>query len=263
MNRLLLFALIVFTGSAVLHAQDNYKVIRVNGNIILKARGVSLETGTVFSEDDDLLFSTDDATAAVINSRKGRLILTSREHDLSKTGSNYMPAMYNIASRGGLLLNLTDLRNHFTGKYVILDKQLLKLDDTSFPMDDNSYFFLRYIYKGEEINKKLEYSDDTLIIDKNKLYTVDGNPIPSPDNTIITLFYRKGNESVRVNSFELIFPDTGQLKSEISVILDELKGISDSEKVNEINSYITETYGTVSRDNLLLWLESHFGINAL
>ena len=63
----------LFTGSSF--SQENFKVIKVNGVILLKAKGTSLETGTVFSEKDDLLFRTEDATAAVINSRRGRLIL--------------------------------------------------------------------------------------------------------------------------------------------------------------------------------------------
>lgn len=241
-------------------SQDNFKVIKVKGIILLKGKGTSLETGTVFSEKEDLLFRTDDAIAAVINSHKGRLILTSKNHDLSTARSNFLPSMYNIASRGGSLANLIDLRNHFSGKYVVLDKQTLILDKSNFPMDKDHFFFLSYAYKGEEINKKLDYSGDTLIIDKRSLYTVDGNPIPNPDNTTIMLFYRKGFESVQINKFDLIFPDTKQLKKEIQIILDEFKEKPGKEKVGEINAYVNENYGKVYRGNLISWLESNFGL---
>lgn len=241
-------------------SQDNFKVIKVNGAIVLKAKGVSLETGTVFSDREELLFRTDDATAAVINSQKGRMILTSKNHNLSDARSNYLPAMYNISTRGGSLSNFIDLQNHFSGKYVVLEKQKIVLDVVTFPMDNEHFFFLRYTYKGEEINKKLEYSADTLILDKKSLYTVDGRPIPRPDNTSIKLFYRNAGESVQINEFNLIFPDTKQLKTEVKIIIDTMKERSPKDQVGEITAYIYDQYGKVYQQNLLSWLDNNFGL---
>lgn len=249
-----------FIFGGVSSGQDNFKVIRVNGTILLREKGVSLETGTVFSVKDDLIFRSEDATAAVINPQKGRLIITSRNHDLSNARSNFLPAMYSIASRGAWLSNIIDLQNHFSDKYVVLDYQDIVLDVSNFPMDDNHFFFLRYAYKGEDINKKLPHSGDTLKICRESLFTVDGNPIPSPDNTLISLFYRNESESVLINRFDLIFPDTEQLRKEVQVILDELKDKQADEKIAEVNAYINEFYGKVYRLNLLTWLEFNFGL---
>jgi hypothetical protein len=252
--------LFLFIATDSLLSQQDFKVIRVNGSILLKTKGVSLETGTVFSDKEDLIFRSEDATAAVINSQKGRLILTSKNHDLSTASSNNMPSMYNISSRGGPLLNNSDLRNHFSGKYVVLDRQVIKIDNKSFPMDNNNFFFLRYIYKGEEINKKLGFRADTLIIDKNSLFTVDGKPIPNADNTAIKLYYRKGEESLLINDFDLIFPDMIQLKKEAEIILSEIKSKPAKEKIGEINSYLNEFYGKAYEENLISWLKSNFGL---
>jgi hypothetical protein len=241
-------------------SQENFKVIKVNGTILLKTNGTSLQTGTVFSEKEDLLFRTEDATAAVINSQRGRLILTNTNHNLSAAKSNYLPSMYNISTRGGALVNLLDLQNHFSGKYVVLGRQSIEVDNKNFPLDNDHFFFLRYIYKGEEINKKLGFSGDTLIIDKKNLFTIDGKPIPSPDNTSIRLFYRKGPESVAISEFNLIFPDLVQLKSEVKVILDEVKDKPIKEKIGEINSFINEFYGKVYRENLVTWLETDMAL---
>lgn len=246
-----------FTG---LFSQDNFKVIKVNGTILLKEKGLSLETGTVFSEKEDLLFRTDDAVAAVINPDKGRLILTSKSHDLSSASSNYLPSMYNISSRGGALVNMLDIQNHFSGKYVVLGSQKVEIEKKNFPMNDNNFFFLRYLYKGEEINKKLSFVDDTLILDGKALYTVDGKPIPNPDNTTIRLFYRKGAESIEISRFDLIFPDPVQVSKEINVILEQLKTKSTKDKIAEIGSYLSEFYGKVSNDNLILWLKKNYGL---
>jgi len=127
-------------------------------------------------------------------------------------------------------------------------------------MDKDHFFFLRYLYKGEEINKKLAFSGDTLIVDKITLLTVDGNPIPSADNTSIKLFYRKGTESVFINEFDLIFPDMKQLAKETEIILSEIKDKPAKTKVSEIDSYINEYYGKVQRENLTEWLETTFGV---
>jgi hypothetical protein len=241
-------------------SQNDFRVIKVNGTILLKEKGISLETGTVFTDKEDLVFRTEDATAAVINSRKGRLILSSSNHDLSDARSNSLPSMYNISSRGGNVLNNNNLSDLFSGKCVILNRLAIEVDEKSFPMDNSHFFFLRYVYKGEEINKKLAFSGDSLIIDKNTLFTIDGNPIPSADNTLIKLFYRKGTESVFISQFDLIFPDMKQLSREIQIILDEIKDKTYKMKFGEIDSYINELYGKVYMENLAGWLKNNFGV---
>jgi hypothetical protein len=248
-----LFCFLIISFSSF--SQENFKVIKVNGTIVLKTKGVSLETGTVFNEKEELLFRTDDANAAVINQQKGRLIITSKNHNLAAASSNYLPAMYNISSRGVAFGDQANLQELFSGNYVVLDRQGVTIDTETYPMDKDHFFFFRYIYKGEEINKKLSYSGDTLIIDKKGLYTVDGNPISSPDNSLIKLFYRKGTESTLISEFNLIFPDTKQLKEEVTVILESMPDRTTSQKIAEVNSYINDQYGKIYKGDLLSWLD--------
>jgi len=240
--------------------QENFKVIKVNGTILLKNRGVSLETGTVFSEKEDLVFRSDDATAAVINSQQGRLILTSKNHNLAAARTNRMPSMDNIGSRSVTLGGGCELEDYFSCKHVVFEKEAVVVDALTYPMNDDHFFFLRYVFKNEEINKKLSFSGDTLFIDKTSLFTVAGMPIPSADDTSIRLFYHRAGESVIINEFDLIFPDMKQLTKEVEVILTEMKEKSSNEKVAEVDSYLKDFYGKVSRDNLVEWLETNFGI---
>lgn len=254
------FLLFLFISSTSLFSQADFKVIKVNGSILLRARGISLETGTTFSEKEDLLFKSDDATAAVINSQRGRLVITSNAHNLASASSNFLPSMYNISSRGGLLLGSTDLSTHFSGRYVILNKNGIKINKEAYPMNEDHFFFLRYVFKGEEINKKLFFSADTLFIDKASLFTVDGSSIPNADYTLIKLFYRNGNESVFISEFDLIFPDMDQLAKETEIILSETRGKQSDDIIRVTGSYITEFYGKVQADNLAQWLKTKFGI---
>jgi hypothetical protein len=261
MKAILILFVFVFSG-LTMFSQDNFKVIKVNGTIVIKAKNISLETGTVFSENEDLLFRSEDATAAVINSQRGRLILTNSNHDLKTAKSNFLPSMYNISTRGGSMNNLVDLMNHFSGRYVVLDNYYITINESNFPMDNSHFFFVRYLYKNEAINKKLAFSGDTLFFDKKNLFTIDGNQIPAPDNTTMTMFYMKGTDYVLVNNFELIFPDNDQLKKEVQIIIDELRGKPFKEKFNEINSYINELYGKVYQANLLTWLRNSMGLKS-
>jgi hypothetical protein len=241
-------------------AQDNFKVIKVNGTILLREKNISLETGTVFSEKEDLLFRSENATAAVINSQKGRLILTSSNHDLSSARSNYLPSMYNISTRGGSLTDFNDLVNHFSGKYVVLDRQSLMVSNKNFPMDNDNFFYLRYRNNGGNINKTLAFSGDSLIVNKNSLLSADASLMPGTDSILITLFYRKGAESVKINEFELIFPDMKQLTSETEIILGEISDKPLKDKIEEVNSYINEFYGKVDREELVTWLMRDLGV---
>jgi len=241
-------------------SQENFKVIKVNGTIVLKAKGTSLETGTVFSSKEDLLFRSDDATAAVINSQQGRLILTSKNHDLTDARTNQMPSMYNIGTRSVTLPGGSEIEDYFSGKHVVLEKEAVIVDGLTYPMNEDHFFFLRYVYNNEEINKKLSFSGDTLFVDKSTLFTVDGKPIPSADKTSIKLYYHRGSQSVAISEFDLIFPDMTQLTKEVEIILSEIQGKSSNEKVAEIDSYIKDFYGKISRDNLTEWLETKFGI---
>ena len=249
---------LVFIAVQALNGQNDFKVIRVNGTILIKDKNISLETGTVFTDKEDLLFRSEDATAAVINSQRGRLVITSKSHDLAAAKSNYLPSMYNISSRGGSLSGEEDLASVFSGRHVVLGRERTAVDRNAFPMDNDHFFFLRYRYKNEDINKKLGFSGDSLIIDKNTLFTVDGNPIPSADNTSIKLFYRRGSESVFISQFDLIFPDMNQLSKETGVILNEIRDKPASEKINEVGSYINDFYGKVSYDTLKAWLEKKY-----
>lgn len=243
-------------------AQENFKVIKVNGTIVLKAKGVSLETGTVFNEKEDLLFRDNDASAAVINPQRGRVIITSKNHNLAEASSNYLPAMYNISKRGGFADEPETLQDIFSGKYVILDRDEINIDRRIYPLDKEHFFFLRYIYKGEEINKKLPSSADTLIIDKKDLYTIDGKPIPSPDNTLIKLFFMNGASPMQICEFNLIFPDASQVSDEVKVILEALTDKTSYQKTREVSNYIGEEYGKINYESLVKWLNKNFNLNA-
>lgn len=252
-------ALVLSFTTLVPQKEDSYKVIKVNGNITVKKTGKPLSQGDVFQESTMLDFQSTDAKATVINAEKGRFILTPKA---SGSRSNLIPAINNISSRSGAIINIIDLQNHFKGDVCVLERSAVKIASKEYNMNADNFFYLEYVYKGEKINKKMSYAGDSLVIDKAELYKVDGNAITAPDTKEVTLYYRssKENKSYNISTFNLIFPNGDDLKKEVGIILDEIKAKPNANKVDEVMSYLTEFYGKPSKDNVRDWMKKNYKI---
>jgi hypothetical protein len=265
MNKSILF-LIPFLLCSFQQPEDNgkLKVIKVIGSIVIKDTQKLLSTGDEINSKVPLNFKSSDARAAVINMKnKSRYVLTSEasndEGSMGVTAKTHLiPSAITVSSRGVSLLNIIDIQNYFTGNFVILDRMKMKVNSQNFPMDANHLFYVRFKYKGEDINKKLDFSGDTLIIDKEKLFIVDGKPIFQADNTNAKLFYMEGNKSTLINEFNLIFPEVSSFKKEVNVFWDPSDKKTYSVKVDDVISYINEFYGKTDRDNVMEWLSRNF-----
>ena len=246
-----------FTGSVKLPDDEKYKVIKVNGEIIVKRSGKQLITGDEVLASTPLDFKTAEARAAVVSPTKGRFVLTAASQG-GKT--NLVPGMNNVASRSGALLNVIDLQNHFSGDYVILDKNRLKISKEAYPMNDKSFFFLRFSYNNETINKRLSFSGDTLILERSSIFSIDNKPVQILETMPCMLFYRNGeaNENRNISSFTAVFPDLESLEAEMRILMENNHGKKASEKMDEVMGYVTEFYGKADKDNLQRWINSHF-----
>ena len=141
-----------------IQAQTSYKVIKVNGKIQYVRTGSNMALGDEFAQDENLSFDTPNSRAAVINPEKGRFILTPESaSQLSGARSNFLPAMSNISTRGGALNSLIDIQNQFSGPVAILYKASWHLNPYEYPMDENNFFYLQLLYRGETINKNLPF----------------------------------------------------------------------------------------------------------
>lgn len=238
---------------------EKYKVIKVNGQIIIKRSGKSLSTGDELLSSTPLDFKTTDSRAAVISPSKGRFVLTAQ----ANTGkTNLVPGMNNVASRAGALLNIIDLKNHFSGDYVVLEKNKLKISKEAYPMSQKNFFFLRFEYNGESINKRLDFEGDSLVLDRAAIFKIDEKPVAVTEKLPCGLYYRisESNENKPISNFNAVFPDLAVLKTEVQVILDNCSGKKTSERVDEVSAYINEFYGKPDKDNLLEWLQKNFAI---
>jgi hypothetical protein len=242
-------------------SQENYRVIKVNGQIIYVTTGNSMAQGDVFAEDENLSFQTQNSRAAVINPNTGRFILTPENYDdLSSGNSNFLPAMSNLSTRGGAINTQADLENQFSEYLAIIHSASYHVNPNAFPMNDKNFFYLTFDYDGETINKKLDSEGTKLILSRESILSIDGNPIPGLDVPVVTLNYLRDGEPAYISDFVLTFPDPDELNPEIRIILDESKDKSYNAKVNDISGYIFEFYGKPDKEDVMYYLEKEFGL---
>jgi hypothetical protein len=233
---------------------DEYKVIKVIGKIVFKQSGDAMSTGDVFKSDAPLIFKSDNSRAAVISKNKGRFVLAPPAR---KQTTNLVPAVNSISSRSGAIVNSLDVQRHFEGDYLIIDKVSVPVSPQTFPQDKNHFFFISYTYEGEDIMKKLGNNGEKLLIDRDELFTIDGEPIP-PFNTEMTLFYRDATEksNTKLSTFRGVFPKEEELEREVGVILAEYKDKSEEDQFQQVKGYLTEFYGKPYDQSLRDWLQT-------
>jgi hypothetical protein len=234
----------------------NYKVIKVKGHIQFVRTGADMKMGDVYVAGTSLNFVTTSSRAAVVN-KSVRFVIQSN----SKGKVKVLPATSNVTSRAGALINLIDLQNHFSGKYLMFDNEKLQIGKEAFPMDDTHFFYVKYMYNNESIAKRLEFENNYLKINKESLFKVDGKSIKIEEKEM-TLYYRDDVEkrSFKINTFTPVFPDLNVLKTEVEMLLSESEKLTSDQKLAQVTSYLNEFYGKPQKDNLINWLDKEFDL---
>ncbi len=252
----------------VTFAQESFHVVHVKGTVKIKSSGELVTSGSKISADTQLLFGDASSMAAVISTKKGRFILAPSS---SKSGSSelsfYVKDIISEASgklsTRGINNTLLDLRHYLTGNQVYLDGEgRIELNSVNIPMDLDRFFFIRYSYDNQTINKKLSFEKNELIISANEIYQIDGTAINEKMVQDMTLFYynQAEKQSTEVVKFHPIFPENTTLLTEVGMLIEFMEYDTVEQKKADIEAYISDTYGKVSQDNLNKWLKIHFNI---
>ena len=249
------FSLEGFDEAIKLQTSDQYKVIKVDGQIIFQKTKTPMKQGDVFVDGTPLEFGTPQSRAAVISSVKGRFVISASND--GKT--NVLPATNNVSSRAGAITNIVALKQQFSGRVLILGEMRLKLVGESLIMNDSCFFYLSYLHNDEQIDKKLGYESQYLILNKDEIFKIDGQPIEVSEKEM-TMYYRKGSRTDRVGIFTPVFPDLESLKMEVEILLSECFDKSDSDKKSEVKSYLNQFYAKPESDNVSNWLKTEISL---
>lgn len=127
------------------------------------------------------------------------------------------------------------------------------------PMNDSQFFFLRYQYKEESINKKLNFIGDKLLFLSNDIFQIDGKKINKNEVSDFQLYYYKADEkqSNLVNSFDMIFLNNNSHKEELLIINTVVKNLTKEEQQDHLVGYLTDVYGKVYMPSFEEWTNKH------
>lgn len=209
-------------------AQDYYYVIKCNGKVFVGNK--ALKSRDKISENDKIKFSSEKDVLFVFHLTKGNIELTPKgvpelESELvSFLRGKYLPDKSTISSRGlELLQKPEDFHQYFENiGYLVLPYNEFHVDTLIYPLSKNNFFFIRYEYHKEVINKKLSFHGNCVLLQPDELYKVDNNAIDFSEANKTQIFYYNGFEknSLWLSNLVLKVVNENTIKQEIETLLD-------------------------------------------
>lgn len=255
-------------------AQDLFIVLSVNGTI-QRANGSALKRGDRVNGSEQLTFKGASAAAALVHPRKGRYVVKSGARGSSSEfkailGQHVVasrPAQ-RLSSRDAGLNNQADIAHYIAGtRDGTVENRLLfgvwrfEVSPASFPLNDSRFFFVRYDYRGEAINKKLDFQNGSVAIDPATFYTVDGKPIDRREVHNCALFYLRGDQPMTIGAFQPVFASKEQ-QEEVRLLVESYQsaGVSAEDIFYEVTTYLSDHHGKPVAGNLKTYLNDALGL---
>ena len=236
-----------------------YQTVKVRGTVTMSKNNKPLKQEQKFKTTDALTFKSKKDGVVVTDHKKGTFLLTP-EASLKKYRVH--PLTVNIDTRPGKILSDWQLRQFLLQQDSLLllsGRFSLELGKEAFPMDTNHFFYLQYVWKGETIHKRLGFHGDTLIIDKNELFKVDGlaiDPLDVPNTFFLRYYNTQTQESVAYpdleHSLHMVIPQETELRTEVRILLKNLD-LDPSTGLSAIDNYLSQLYGKPGLE-LYQWL---------
>ncbi|MCX6165587.1 MAG: hypothetical protein NTU73_12130 [Ignavibacteriae bacterium] len=262
--KFVLFLVVFILSFTGLLKSQCYTVLSVKGEIVLEKTGQPIKEMDEICANDKLVFSSAESKAAVLSSEQGRFIIKmsgkKRGNDLTTfVKSVLFQGTGNLSSRGTV-----SLETEFEDEYFVTGVNKLQVDSKTYPMDSDKFFFIRYKYKDNEVNKKLKFSNDTLFFENENIYSVDGENIKQSLIESVNLYYyeKDKNTSTKISTFKLVFANEKKLQDDLNsyVFLLKKSGKDKSYIEEEVLLYIMDVYGKINIDNTKVWMSKNLEI---
>lgn len=275
MNKIKVFILInlfLFSFSNVSFSQC-YTVLAVKGEIISEKTGQPIKEMDEVCATDKLTFSTQNSKASVFSSEQGTFVIKLGDKKKKDVLTAFVSSVL-FAGKERLstkiidfdeleLVNIKFYEKEFGKDYFIIKESKNFVDSKDFPMNENNYFYVKYLFDGNEIEKKLKFDKDTLLIDKDifKTEEFDINP-EKVDSVSLYYFDKEKSKQIYLTSFSLSFADDNILKSELSNYITILKkyNMKDIFITEQVIYFINDMYGNVNWYDVRSYLIENFGI---
>lgn len=180
---------IILTFLAILSLQlayCKYRVIQLNCPYIIVS-GQMVHKGDVIPDKSEIEWSNAKQAVRILDLKtKRQYLLTAKMFARNNKVKieDVLLATKQLSSRSKTPSTILELSSAIPDSIFVLGEALIPCD---LETDDNKFFFARYQYKGESINKQLVCTEDGIILDEGILY-IDGNRIESSD-IVFDLYY--------------------------------------------------------------------------
>jgi len=236
--------------SGILYAQNDiteqYRVIKVQGDILRLKTGSMLLSGDQFESNEALNFITDFSRVAIISPLKGRFILTKGKGENNTSNVNFLPAMNNLSLRA-TFNSPGDIIDYFNGDILFLDIDSLKFNPSKIQIDETTYFSISYDNGNGITNNKIIASNGALNLINDSIFKSS-----APNKAMIEYISTSGR--LLSNEFSPIFPDELVLIKEVNLIISNSNNKSRDSVVNDVTSYLNDFYGKVSLVSVNAWM---------
>lgn len=157
---------------ANLHGQI-HEVVYVKGTVKAPKTNQLLKKGSTFSAryKDQLSFMGKQDFLITLEQSKKRNYVVRPHPNQDKVLLQLIP--YRVKNRPGYILSGVDLVNYLNegGNYLVIGKSTyIPINPREFAMNQDTFFYLRYNYWGESINKKLPISKEGLLLHRDSLF---------------------------------------------------------------------------------------------
>lgn len=186
MNRLASLLAVALLAAISFAARADYKILFLNSpDITIGSQ--QLRVGDSFAPGAAIQWSQPQQAMKVLDSETGhQRLVVAEQYTRSRVDNlaRFFAQTRHLSSRDGAPDNPISLGAALNGTFFFTDTLEVA---TAMPTDADRFFYVSYVYNGEEINKLVPCNDGTFSI-SSEIFTIDGKAIP-PFRTFLTVYY--------------------------------------------------------------------------
>jgi hypothetical protein len=267
MPHILRFCLLVlFLSLAGESMGQNFYVIAARGNVKSKTKGKNLRSGDIIPLTDEVTFSEASDLLSLMTDEGARFVVAYPGKRFKKRKSQFplqevklpgAPATFPVDP---VLASIEDAKLFFsTRPFVFLGPDSrLKVNKKVFPLSRALFFYMNYDFKDDNIDKKIDFKGDTLIMIKRNLFKIDGKEVDGKfaENFKFYYYNQPKNKHHFLGKMTPYFPVDERLKEETDVIVTRMQQSNATPEaiVNELGGFILQHYGTVISGDFTQWI---------
>lgn len=249
---------------------QNLYVIAARGNVKSKKTGKNLRSGDIIPTDDILTFRDQTDLLSLMTEEGARFVVAyplkrfkkkKAEYPLDLVRTQGAPATY--PADPSFFSNAEAKAFFSTRPFVFLGPETrFRMNKKVFPMSRALFFYMNYDFKEDNIDKKIDYRGDTVILAKRALFKIDGKEVDGKyaENFQFYYYNQPKNQHTFLGKMQPYFPVDERLKEETDVLVNRLtlRQATPETIVKELAGFMQQHYGNVWGSDLTQWVKEQY-----